>query len=72
MSTTIAGITMPDSTIARDLTQLLRDTESDLLVHHSRRVYLFGARAGPRKGLTYDPQLLDVGAMINHLGLSHA
>ena len=30
MSNTIAGITMPDSKMARDLTQLICDTESDL------------------------------------------
>jgi hypothetical protein len=37
MSHTIAGIAMPDSQMARDLTQLIRDTESDLLFHHSPR-----------------------------------
>ena len=52
MSNTIAGITIPDSQMARDLTQLIRDTESDLLFHHSTRVYLFGALTGQRKGLT--------------------
>jgi hypothetical protein len=40
MSNTIAGITMPDSEMARDLTQLIRDTASDLLFHHSTWVYL--------------------------------
>jgi hypothetical protein len=64
MSHTIAGITMPDSKMARDLTQLICDTESDLLFHHSTRVYLFGALTGQRKGLKYDPELLDVGAML--------
>src|SRR5579859_5044293 len=42
MDTSIAGIRIPDSKMARDLTQLIRDTESDLLFHHSTRVYLFG------------------------------
>jgi hypothetical protein len=55
---------MPDSQMARDLTQLICDTESDLLFHHSTRVYLFGALTGQRKGLKYDPELLDVGAML--------
>jgi hypothetical protein len=31
----IAGIKIPDSKMARDLTQLIRDTEPDLLFHHS-------------------------------------
>jgi HD superfamily phosphodiesterase len=70
MSSTIAGITIPDSKMARDLTQLIRDTESDLLFHHSTRVYLFGALTGQRKGLKYDPELLYVGAMFHDIGLA--
>ena len=72
MSSTIAGITMPDSHMARDLTQQIRDTEADLLFHHSTRVYLFGALTGQRKGLTYDPELLYVGAMFHDIGLTDA
>jgi HD superfamily phosphodiesterase len=67
---TIAGIKIPDSTMARDLTELIRDTESDLLFHHSTRVYLFGALTGQRKGLAYDPELLYVGAMFHDIGLT--
>jgi hypothetical protein len=70
VTTTIAGIKIPDSKMARDLTQLIRDTESDLLFHHSTRVYLFGALTGQRKGLTYDPELLYVGAMFHDIGLT--
>jgi len=69
---TIAGIKIPDSKMARDLTELIRDTESDLLFHHSTRVYLFGALAGQRKGLAYDPELLYVGAMFHDIGLTKA
>ncbi len=46
MSNTIAGITIPDSKMARDLTQMIRDTESDLLFHHSTRMYLLGVLTG--------------------------
>src|SRR4051794_5802573 len=42
----IAGVRIPDSKMARDLTQFIRDTEPDLLFHHSTRVYLFGALTG--------------------------
>jgi hypothetical protein len=38
MKSDIAGVKIPDSKMARDLTQLIRDTESDLLFHHSTRV----------------------------------
>jgi hypothetical protein len=66
----IAGITIPDSKMARDLTQFIRDTESDLLFHHSTRVYLFGALTGERKSLKFDPELLYVGAMFHDIGLT--
>ena len=56
--------------MARDLTQLIRDTKSDLLFHHSTRVYLFGALTGERKGLKFDPELLYVGAMFHDIGLT--
>jgi len=72
MPSTIAGVKIPDSKMARDLTQLIRDTESDLLFHHSSRVYLFGALTGQRKGLKYDPELLYVGAMFHDIGLTEA
>jgi len=69
MTTTIAGIKIPDSQIARAATELVRDTEPDLLYNHSRRVFLFGALAGERKGLDYDPELLYMGAMFHDMGL---
>ncbi|MGE8411062.1 MAG: HD domain-containing protein [Pseudomonas sp.] len=69
MTSTIAGIRIPDSTLARATTDYIRDIESDLLYHHSRRVFLFGALSGERRQLDYDPQLLYVGAMFHDLGL---
>jgi hypothetical protein len=69
MSNLIAGIKVPDSKMAREATQLVRDTESDLLFHHSTRVFLFGALTGERKQLKYDPELLYIGAMFHDMGL---
>ncbi|MEB0013495.1 HD domain-containing protein [Glaciimonas sp. Gout2] len=69
MSNFIAGIHVPDSRMARDATQLVRDTETDLLFHHSTRVFLFGALTGERKKLKYDPELLYIGAMFHDMGL---
>ncbi|MEZ2128004.1 MULTISPECIES: HD domain-containing protein [unclassified Sinorhizobium] len=65
----IAGIAIPDSQMAKAATELVRDTETDLLYHHSRRVFLFGALTGERKGLKYDPELLYVGSMFHDMGL---
>jgi hypothetical protein len=50
-NTDLAGTRVPDSKLAREITELLRDTESPLLFHHSSRVYYWGALAGKRRGL---------------------
>jgi hypothetical protein len=70
MSEFIAGIRVPDSAIARAATQLVRDTEDDLLYNHSRRVFFWGAFTGERRGLKYDPELLYLGAMFHDMGLT--
>src|SRR6201981_3202291 len=69
--TTIEGINIPDSKLAREVTELVRDTESPLLFHHSSRVYYFGALAGKHRGLKFDPELLYTGAMFHDMGLTH-
>jgi hypothetical protein len=66
---TIAGIKIPDSTLANDTTDFVREIESDLLYHHSLRVFVFGSLQGQRQGLAYDPELLYVGAMFHDVGL---
>jgi hypothetical protein len=70
MTETIAGIAIPDSPLVRDVTAYIRDTEDDLLYHHSRRVFLFGALQGQLHGLRADPELLYTGAMFHDLGLT--
>jgi Predicted HD superfamily hydrolase len=70
MTEKIAGIAIPDSALAKDVTELVRDVEPPLLFDHSRRVYLFGALQGKRLGLQADPELLYVGAMCHDLGLT--
>ncbi|MGW5261511.1 HD domain-containing protein [Microbispora sp. NPDC004025] len=70
MSETIAGVEVPDSTLAREATELVREAAADLLYHHSRRVFLFGSLRGRRLGLRADPELLYVGAMFHDLGLT--
>ncbi|MEV7010330.1 HD domain-containing protein [Streptosporangium sp. NPDC051022] len=72
MTETIAGITVPDSALAREATELVREAASPLLYDHSRRVYLFGALQGKRLGLEADAELLYVGAMFHDLGLTEA
>ncbi|MDR5748197.1 HD domain-containing protein, partial [Caballeronia sp. LZ029] len=63
------GIAIPDSKLAREITEFIRDTETELLFNHSSRVYYFGALAGQHRGLTFDAELLYAGAMFHDIGL---
>ena len=66
----VSGIKIPDSKLARDAAQFIRDSEGDFLFQHSTRVYYWAALAGKRKGLTFDPELLYVAAMFHDFGLT--
>lgn len=66
---TVAGIPIPDSTLAREATEFVHDVSTQLLFDHSRRVFLWGSLQGERLGLDYDPELLYVGAMFHDVGL---
>jgi hypothetical protein len=68
--TSISGVMIPDSKLARQATELVRDTESPLLFNHSTRVYYFGSLAGKMRGLKFDPELLYIGAMFHDMGLT--
>lgn len=70
MSESIAGVRIPDSALAREATELVREAASPLLFDHSRRVYLWGSLRGREQGLDFDPELLYVGAMFHDLGLT--
>src|SRR5690349_14728523 len=66
----VAGVSIPDSKLAGEVTELVRDTEPPLLFHHSSRVYYWGALTGQRRGLHFDPELLYAGAMFHDMGLT--
>jgi hypothetical protein len=68
-SALISGIRIPDSKLANEITQFIRDTETTLLFNHSSRVYYFGALAGQRRGFKFDAELLYAGAMFHDMGL---
>ncbi|WP_236243004.1 HD domain-containing protein [Streptomyces sp. CC228A] len=70
MSEIIAGVAIPDSTIAKEATELIRDATDELIYHHSRRVFIWGALQGQNRGLSFDAELLYVGAMFHDLGLT--
>jgi hypothetical protein len=60
---TVEGIRIPDTRLAREITELVRDTESALLFHHSSRVYYWGALSGKHRGRQAHPR--------DHKGLHH-
>jgi hypothetical protein len=70
MITDIADVTIPDSKLAREVTEFVRDCESDLLFHHSVRVYLWGSLRGRHRNWKFDPELLYLGAMFHDVGLT--
>ena len=69
-ATSISGVMIPDSKLAREATELVRDTEPELLFNHSSRVYYFASLAGKKRGLNFDPELLYIGAMFHDMGLT--
>jgi HD superfamily phosphodiesterase len=69
MTATIADVAVPDTALAREAAELVRDTAGPLLYDHSSRVFLFGALQGRRRGLEFDAELLYVAALFHDLGL---
>lgn len=67
---TIAGIKIPDSAIASQATELLREHGSELLYNHSLRAFLFAALNGKQNCMRYDAELLYVSTMFHDLGLT--
>ena len=66
----VEEVAIPDSKLAREITEVVQDTVTPLLFHHSSRVYYFGALAGKHRGLKFDPELLYAGAMFHDMGLT--
>ena len=66
----VAGVAVPDTTLTRAITAHVRALEDDVLYHHSRRVFFFGALQGRRRSLVPDLELLYAGAMFHDVGLT--
>lgn len=66
----VLDLRIPDSKLARELTEFVRDTESELLFNHSLRVYCWASLAGRSAALQFDPDLLYAGCMFHDMGLT--
>ncbi|MFF9105149.1 HD domain-containing protein [Streptomyces rubrogriseus] len=70
MPESIAGITIPDTALVHEATELVRKAAEDHVFHHSRRVFLWGMLKAQHRGLTIDPELAYVGSLFHDLGLT--
>lgn len=66
----VAGIKIPDSTIASQATELLLEHGTEFLYNHSLRTFVFASLNGEQKKIRYDPELLYVSAAFHDLGLT--
>jgi hypothetical protein len=69
MTGVISGVKIPDSKLAQEAAELVRQYENELLFNHSVRVYVFGAIKGIRQSLKFDSELLYIAALFHDLGL---
>jgi len=68
-ASTASALVIPDSLLAKEATEVLREYSTDLLFNHSVRVYLFAAEQGRQQELRFDAELLYVAAAFHDLGL---
>lgn len=66
----IAEIKIPDSKLALEAAELLREYGDELLWNHSNRVFLFAAIQGNQANVNYDAELLYISALFHDLGLT--
>jgi len=69
LSARTSSLAIPDSPLAKETTDILREHSTALLFNHSIRVYLFAAEQGRQKKLRFDTELLYVAAAFHDLGL---
>ena len=65
----VAGITIPDSTIATQATELLLEHGTEFIYNHSLRVFIFSSLNAQRNNLAHDTELLYVASVFHDLGL---
>lgn len=70
MSAFIADVKIPDSKLATEAADLLREYGNELLWNHSNRVFIFAAIRGNQCGLKYDSELLYISSLFHDIGLT--
>jgi hypothetical protein len=64
----VAGVKLPDSKLARDAADYVRELSAPLVFNHVLRTYVYGALLGRAMNLTFDGELFYLGAMLHDLG----
>lgn len=66
----VAGITIPDTPIARQADELVRSVSNDVLYNHVMRCYFFGQLFAKQEGTKVDDELMFLSAALHDLGLT--
>ncbi|MDE1195943.1 MAG: phosphohydrolase [Pseudomonas sp.] len=66
----VAGISIPDSAMARAATELMRETQSGLLFDAALRTFVFASLLGKSHELRHDPDLLYIAALFLRIGVT--
>jgi hypothetical protein len=66
----IAGISIPNSAMARAATELMRDSQSRLLFAAASRTFVFASLIGHSRDVRFDPELLYIGALFLRVGVT--
>ena len=61
---------IPDSALAKQATELVREISDDLLLNHCYRTYLFGCILGHQDGLKFDREVFYLASIMHDIGLS--
>jgi hypothetical protein len=70
MGKSIAGVTIPDSKLAREATEIARSSEPLEIFNHSLRTYLFAELIAKAQKVAHDSELVYVASILHDTGLS--
>ena len=70
LPSSIAGIRIVDSKIAKDATELSRSFSPPYLFNHAVRTFLYGSLVGRALGATFDEEVLFLACILHDLGLT--
>jgi HD domain-containing protein len=66
----VAGVSLPDTSLALTATDLARATCPPFLFNHCMRTYVFGALFAARDHVTYDDEMIFIASTLHDVGLT--